>query len=76
MDELAERYECGIAIPYGDTQALERSLQRLADDPETARRLGENGRRAYESSFRWDTMRRVLQDLYASLESPETERRG
>lgn len=39
----------GIAVPYGDREALHASLRELARDPGARRRMGENGRRWVEA---------------------------
>jgi glycosyltransferase involved in cell wall biosynthesis/peptidoglycan/xylan/chitin deacetylase (PgdA/CDA1 family) len=40
----------GIAVPYGDREALRASLRELSSDPATRRLLGENGRRWVEAN--------------------------
>lgn len=43
---LAEESACGIAVPPEDGDGLAAAIRRLRADPELARRLGEDGRRA------------------------------
>ena len=60
--ELVTDGETGLLVPPRDPQALAAALQRLLEDAELSRRLGEAGRRRVEERFSLDAMnRRVLQ---------------
>lgn len=43
--------ECGRTIATGDAQGLTESIRHLADNPEIAAELGQNGRRAFLRNF-------------------------
>jgi glycosyltransferase involved in cell wall biosynthesis len=43
--------ECGFLHPFGDVEALARSLAWLADSPERASEMGASGRRRAEAEF-------------------------
>jgi glycosyltransferase involved in cell wall biosynthesis len=43
--------EVGFLQPFGDVEALARSLSRLADSPALAQQLGERGRQRAEENF-------------------------
>lgn len=45
MSEVVVDGETGLLVPPGDEVALENAMRRLVENPEEARRLGENGRR-------------------------------
>jgi glycosyltransferase involved in cell wall biosynthesis len=64
MDQIVERYQCGIVIPYGDRRFLEEALQELANDITKRQGLGANGRKAYESQYHWNIMEERLKSLY------------
>lgn len=49
--EIVEGERCGIAVEPENAAELAAALRRLRDDPELARELGENGRRAAETRF-------------------------
>ncbi len=51
MRELVERDEAGLYARAGDPEDLARQIARLRDDPELARRYGENARRLAEREF-------------------------
>lgn len=67
MDSLVEEHECGLIVKYGDRESLEAAFERLAADEGLRRRLGRNGRAAYERRFAWERMEQRLRDLYTNL---------
>jgi len=67
MDLMVEKYHCGLVVPYGDTNALQESLELLANDIDLRLTLGRNGRQVYEASYSWDKMEKRLLDLYSEL---------
>lgn len=67
VDRIVEEWDMGIAIPYGDVDALDKALSRLAEDPELRERMGKAARRAYETRFGWKVMEQRLIDLYREL---------
>ncbi len=49
--EIVERTESGITVEPEAPRELTGAIERLRDDPELRRRLGDNGRRAAENEF-------------------------
>lgn len=66
-DYLVDGETCLLVEP-GDAASLRGAICRLADDPELARRLGENGRRRVEQEFNQD---HFVARLAALLQSSE-----
>ena len=64
---LMSEADCGVAVDPTDPQAIAEAIQRLADDPEEARRLGENGRHAIATRFNWEAELAKLEALYARV---------
>jgi glycosyltransferase involved in cell wall biosynthesis len=62
--EIVGGAECGIAVDPRDPAAIAAAIRSLAEDPERARRLGENGRRAIAERFNWEAELRKLEALY------------
>lgn len=58
---------CGIAVEPMSPAAHADAIGRLLDDPEEARRLGQNGRRAAEEKYNWTTEAATLLALYGEL---------
>ncbi|HLS22918.1 MAG TPA: glycosyltransferase [Pseudogracilibacillus sp.] len=51
--EFIEKYQCGIAVdPYDDEQ-IKNAIETLRNNPDYARTLGENGRRAVINELNW-----------------------
>lgn len=71
MDRMIAAANAGLLVPYGDVDALEAALRRLADQPDLRCELGENARRAYEQTYSWRVMEARLQELYAEILGPE-----
>ncbi|MEE4195391.1 MAG: glycosyltransferase family 4 protein, partial [Anaerolineae bacterium] len=46
--EVIERHLAGIFTPPGDAESLAKAVMSLANDPEKARKMGENGRQAVQ----------------------------
>ncbi len=58
---------CGILVDPTNVDAVAAAIARLIADPAEARRLGDNGRRAFESQYNWQSLEPKLLALYAEL---------
>ncbi|MBE0411222.1 MAG: glycosyltransferase family 4 protein [Anaerolineales bacterium] len=67
MDEIINKYRCGLVVEYGNTDSLNSALLELKNNPDLRKRLGENGRKAYETEFNWPKMQARLLSLYSSI---------
>ncbi len=67
MDQLIEAVDCGIVVTYGDCVELEGALSCLSTDLEFRTRLGQNARKAYESTYSWSQMGTRLLNLYEKV---------
>jgi glycosyltransferase involved in cell wall biosynthesis len=67
IDAIVRRYNNGIVVPYGDRNALQEALLQLEQNPALRRKMGENGRSAYESEYGWHIMRGRLIRLYQKV---------
>lgn len=65
--EIIEGNNCGICIDPHDIHAIADAINRLLGDPELARQMGENGRRAVREKYNWATQENILFELYRSL---------
>jgi glycosyltransferase involved in cell wall biosynthesis len=63
MRELVERNEAGLYARAGDGSDLAAQIAKLRDDPELARRYGENARRLAEREFDRDRLAERLLDI-------------
>lgn len=48
---LIERWECGAVVPSGDGARLARAVTELSNNRERVRKMGQNGRRAWEQNW-------------------------
>lgn len=71
VSRLLEQYSFGIAIDPEDINAQAEAISFLKNNPEEARRMGENGRRAVEQEFNWGVEEKKLLKLYEELENNE-----
>ena len=67
LGELAD-HGCALAVPPGDPEALAAALQRVVNDGEERRRLGDAAAEAAASSFSWDSIAERTLALYRSLQ--------
>ena len=57
----------GLLVPPGDPQALADALDRLIDDPDHARELGEQGRQHVDDHFSWPVIVQQWREVYDRL---------
>lgn len=65
--EFIETYQCGIAIDPYDDEAIKQAINYLENNPEEAKRMGENGKRAVVEELNWGTEERKLISWYNDL---------
>ena len=70
----------GLLVPPEDPAALAKAIVQVLGDPETARRLGEKGRRLVEQEYTVEKMAekvyRVYQKVYERKQRNSSEKRG
>ena len=59
--------DCGVTVDPMDPEAVAKVVESLCRDPEEARRLGENGRRAIQERYNWENEFAKLEDLYKRI---------
>lgn len=67
MADIVRKEKCGIVIPYGNEEALIWAVSRLKDDLSLQKRLGNNGRKAYENKYNWKIMENRLNSIYCHI---------
>jgi glycosyltransferase involved in cell wall biosynthesis len=68
---LIKEGKCGLVVEPENPQALAEAVIKIADNPELAKELGENGRRFVEERFSWS---RIVGDWLEELEKRERNR--
>ena len=59
--------DCGVALDPMDPVGVAKAVEELCRDPEEARRLGENGRRAILDRYNWEHEFAKLDELYRRI---------
>lgn len=67
MSEIVKEADCGFVVPYGDAAAIKEAILGLKNNPELGRKLGENGRKAYENRYSWEIMKNRLISAYNEI---------
>lgn len=65
--EIVETNNCGICVESNNSTQIFEAIQYLADNPEIAKKMGENGRKAIEDIYNWTTQEKELFALYDNL---------
>lgn len=66
---LVDQAQCGLAIEPGDPEAFAAAVLKFQRDPESLRRLGENGRRYAEAHLSLDSCLDLYERLFADVTS-------
>lgn len=60
-------HDCGIVVDYDDVQSIREAILCLKENPNFARKLGENGKRAYREFYDWSLMKRRIIKIYKQI---------
>ncbi len=65
--QIAEKHQMGICVDPSNPREIADTIRYLLDNPEEARRMGENGRRAIKEEFNWGVEEKKLFALYEDI---------
>ncbi|RDU35622.1 glycosyltransferase family 1 protein [Neobacillus piezotolerans] len=65
--EIVEKHNCGVCVNPADPKEISAAINFLHDNPTLAKKMGENGRRAVESEYNWETESKKLIEAYEQL---------
>ncbi len=65
--EIINKYNCGIAINPNRVEEIKEAILVLKNNPDKAKIMGENGRKAIEEEYNWSTQEKKLLLLYENL---------
>lgn len=68
-EEIILGNDCGLCVDPTDSRAIAGAIDFLINNPERAKAMGENGRRAVYGQYNWDVEERKLLSLYEELVS-------
>lgn len=66
--DFINQYQCGVTVPPNSAQDLSMAFNWLKDNPEAAKEMGENGRKAVYQNFSWEIEKNTLLSLYKTIE--------
>ncbi|BAM69534.1 glycosyltransferase [Methanothermobacter sp. CaT2] len=67
MANIVREEKCGLIVPYGNVEKLKEVLNLLKESPNLRKKLGKNGKKAYENSYNWEIMEKRLLAIYENL---------
>ncbi len=65
--EIIETNKCGICVESNNQEQIADAINYLANNPEIAKNMGANGRKAVEETYNWATQEKELLDLYDNI---------
>ena len=51
---VVQQEHCGVLVDSTDPEAVAQGILYLLEHPKEARRMGQNGRRAFEDKYNWE----------------------
>ncbi len=64
---IVENENCGVCVDPLDPDAIADAVKALMIDPERARQMGSNGRKAVERTYNWEHEKEKLLELYRNI---------
>ena len=65
--EIVRDGETGLLVPPSDAPALADALGRVLDDPDLARRMGEEALRVGRATYTWEANARRMAEIYEAV---------
>ena len=65
--QVVQKHRFGICVDPENPEEIANAIRYLLDNPEEARRMGENGRRAVKEEFNWSVEEEKLLALYENI---------
>ena len=65
--EIVDKYDCGLCVNPSDAQSLAKAINFLIANPEKAKQMGLNGRKAVESEYNWASQEVLLLSFYETI---------
>lgn len=71
--DFVEAYDCGICVNPNSEEQIQSAIESLVSNPEKAKTMGMNGKRAVEERFNWSIEEKKLISLYKQIEGELSE---
>lgn len=66
-ENIIKKNKCGICVNPSDQSEIKRAINYLIENPEEAREMGENGKRAVIEKYNWEKESKKLLKIYDEL---------
>ena len=64
---IIEKYNCGICVDPLNPQEIARGIEYIFKNPIESKKMGLNGIKLTKEKFNWETEKKKLIELYATL---------
>jgi len=71
MRKIVDETRCGILIDPSNLREIGDSIKYLTKNPEEAKKMGKNGKKAFETKYNWDIQEGELLRMYEELMNVE-----
>lgn len=65
--DIVEKYNCGICVNPESSDEIAKAVEKIINNPDLAKKMGENGVNAVKSKFNWESEEKKLIKLYQEL---------
>lgn len=65
--EILEGYKCGICVNPHDEQSISAAIKMLTENPQMAKEMGDNGKRAVKEKYNWSEQEKILFRIYDNI---------
>lgn len=65
--DIVEKNKCGLCVDPLNVEEIANAMKWIIENPEEAKQMGENGRRAVEEIYNWESESEKLINLYQTL---------
>lgn len=66
-EDIINKNKCGICVDPLNVKEITEAIQWIFDNPEEAKKMGENGRKAVEDKYNWEEESKKLIALYNNI---------
>lgn len=67
MADIVKKEKCGMIIPFKNKKALKKAISLIKNDSILRKKMGSNGRKAYENKYNWTIMEKRLINVYDQI---------
>ena len=65
--EVVEGNECGICVEPEDSKSIAKAINYIIDNPDEAKKMGENGLKAVNEKYNWAAEEKTLFNMYKEI---------